>query len=677
MASRTNRRGLTAKLSVGSTVPMVVIMAIMGAATVLLVRSNAERLVERNARNTLELVSYLMDVEFTGTVRSYLRSKAEGNRDLMELFYRRAQAGELSEAEAKAQYAALMLDPDYGRVGTTGYLAAVTTAGILEIHPLSPGVDASVHAFMQSAMRMRNGYLEYEWQNVGEAVPRLKAGYLAYFEPWDLMVWASSYKSEFLSLVNLSELRERVSQITVDQEGYVFLIDESYGLRAGRDPLRVSFALSSAAAGASGGTGQAAGAGVAAGAGQTAELVMGPREGAYTLHTEVGRVRVELRREPTIGWMMVVVTPLRTYDRMVTVLAALVVATVVFSALFIHLFVRLLVGRNLRPMHAMREVVDSISHGDLTGTVPIVSRDELGDIARLFNRVVEEFGAVLIKMRSVIEVLSEAVQNLSTSTQEIASTSNEQAAAVKEVLSTMEDADRLSKGVEVKVQEVARIAGNTKENVQRGFELIQTSLRKMDEIRTTNAETISGIKTLGDRIESIWDIVNIINGIADQTKIIAFNAELEAAAAGEAGKNFQIVAGEIRRLADGTVDSTNEIKVKINEIQHASDKLIIASEEGTQRIREGWDVSNNIRGVFEDVLSSSEISANSAGEISRSMRMQVASFEQIFLTLKQISESIDSFVESTAYTTEVSEQLKGIADAFKAQVGSYTVRGEN
>ena len=72
-------------------------------------------------------------------------------------------------------------------------------------------------------------------------------------------------------------------------------------------------------------------------------------------------------------------------------------------------------------------------------------------------------------------------------------------------------------------------------------------------------ETISGIKMLGEKIESIWDIVNIINGIADQTKIIAFNAELEASAAGEAGKNFQIVATEIRRLADSTVSSTNEI----------------------------------------------------------------------------------------------------------------------
>jgi methyl-accepting chemotaxis protein len=322
----------------------------------------------------------------------------------------------------------------------------------------------------------------------------------------------------------------------------------------------------------------------------------------------------------------------------------------------------------------MQAVADQVSSGDLTGRVEANADDEIGDVSGLFNRIMDEFAELLHKIKAVISMLGESIQNLSASTQEIASTSNEQAASVKEVLSTMEDSDRLSKGVEVKIQEVARIANHTKDNVQRGFELIQSSLGKMEEIRSTNAGTLSGIKTLGDLIETIWDIVNIINGIADQTKIIAFNAELEAAAAGDAGKNFRIVAGEIRRLADSTVDSTNEIKVKINEIQHASDKLILASEEGTQRIREGWDVSNNIRGVFEDVLRSSEISANSATEISRSINMQVLSFEQIFLTLKQISESIDNFVESTSYTTEVSDRLKSISESFKTQVDAYTLR---
>lgn len=649
MSTARHRRGLTAKLSLGSTIPMVLVMAVMGLTTILLVRTNTERLIARNADGTLFLLQTLISSEYTRSVQGYLRGKAESNRDLMALYDRRARNGELSAAAARREFEAALLDPTYGKVGTTGYLAAVSTRGILEIHPLSPGVDASGLAFMQQAMAMRNGYLEYEWKNVGESEARLKAGYLSYFAPWDLMMWASSYKDEFLTLLDLDALRATLESVVVDDTGYLVLVDPDGAIRAGRDRLGVV---------------------------PTLPLnEQGPAAAVFRATAE-GRTRVQYGPDGSIGWTIVVVNPMTAYDRMMRLLQLIIVATVIVSALMIHLFVRLLVGHNLRPLDQIATLVDQVAAGDLRGEVEVSQDDEIGAIAEQFNRLIGEFAAVLLKIRSVITVLSDSVQNLSTTTQEIASTSNEQAAAVKEVLSTMEDADRLSKGVENKVLEVARIAANTQENVAQGFDLIKTSLAKMEEIRTTNADTITGIKTLGDRIESIWDIVNIINGIADQTKIIAFNAELEAAAAGDAGKNFQIVAGEIRRLADGTVESTNEIKVKINEIQHASDKLIIASEQGTQRIREGWDVSNHIRGVFETVLSSSEISASSAGDISRSMKMQVASFEQIFLTLKQISESIDSFVESTAYTTEVADHLKEISTAFKTQLDVYTIEDE-
>lgn len=649
MRSSHSHTGMARRLGMGVIIPMVVMMALTGVVMLVTVRSNLDELMEQNAAGTLALVGELVDSEFTGSVRSYLRGRGETARDLLAWHHQQFLRGEISEGEAYRRGAEVLLDEDFGRIGTTGYLAAVSTQGILEIHPLSPGVDASGAQFMQEAMAMRNGYLEYEWQNVGETEARMKAGYLAYFEPWDLMVWASSYKSEFLDLLDHEGLHERIAAIPLDHGGYVLLVDDDRQVRAGEDAFGV----------------------MASWMGELSDSTV------QFAQTPGGRVRMQSRQEDVLGWSVVTVIPMRRYDRLTTFLRVMVLVSVATTVLLMILVIRLMIVRTLRPMQVMKHVVEQVTSGDLTGTVPVNSGDEIGEIAGLFNRLVQEFSTVLQNIASVIAVLSEAVQSLSTSTQEIASTSNEQAAAVKEVLSTMEDADRLSRGVGTKVDEVARIAGNTQENVERGFNLIKTSLGKMEEIRTTNSDTIAGIKTLGERIESIWDIVNIINGIADQTKIIAFNAELEAAAAGDAGRNFQIVAGEIRRLADSTVASTSEIKVKINEIQHASDKLIMASEEGTQRIREGWDVSNTIRGVFEEVLSSSEISAASAQEISRSMKMQVSSFEQIFMTLKQISESIDSFVESTMYTTEVTERLREISDSFQGQVARYALREEN
>ncbi len=164
----------------------------------------------------------------------------------------------------------------------------------------------------------------------------------------------------------------------------------------------------------------------------------------------------------------------------------------------------------------------------------------------------------------------------------------------------------------------------------------------------------------------------MINGIADQTRIIAFNAELEASSAGDAGKNFQIVATEIRRLADSTVASTGEIKDKISEIQNSSDKLIIASEDGTEKISEGWELSDKLQSVFKEVHDSSELSAKSAEQIALSIDQQVSAFEQILLTLKQISEGIDSFVVSAKATTDASARLRDLADSLHGVIEEST-----
>lgn len=133
------------------------------------------------------------------------------------------------------------------------------------------------------------------------------------------------------------------------------------------------------------------------------------------------------------------------------------------------------------------------------------------------------------------------------------------------------------------------------------------------------------------------------------------------------------MASEIRRLADNTVASTTEVKNKIREIQHSSDNLIVSSEEGTDKITSGWELSNSIEGIFNEILSSSEISASSADQIVLSLKQQVSAFDQILQTLKQISEGIDNFVISTKSTTKASIALKEMASRLNSMVDEYIV----
>jgi methyl-accepting chemotaxis protein len=217
------------------------------------------------------------------------------------------------------------------------------------------------------------------------------------------------------------------------------------------------------------------------------------------------------------------------------------------------------------------------------------------------------------------------------------------------------------------------MSAETREYVEQGSDIIKNNLEKMNEIKQKNADTIAGIKSLNEKINNIWEIVNIINDIADQTKIIAFNAELEASSAGEAGKNFEIVASEIRRLVDNTMSSTREIKSNISEIQKASDDLIVASERATEKIKQGGELSINAGKVFDEILSSAEKSTNSIEQIVLSIEQQTSAFSQILIAMKQISEGIDSFTVSTKSTSGASESLKQTSESLSQIVEKYKV----
>ncbi|MBQ3669969.1 MAG: hypothetical protein II921_00640, partial [Treponema sp.] len=149
--------------------------------------------------------------------------------------------------------------------------------------------------------------------------------------------------------------------------------------------------------------------------------------------------------------------------------------------------------------------------------------------------------------------------------------------------------------------------------------------------------------------------------------IIAFNAELEASSAGEAGKNFHIVATEIRRLADGIIGGTKEIKEKINEIQQSSDNLILASESGTEKIAQGYERAKILSARFESIKNASEVTAASAKDISTIIQQQAVASEQILITLRQISAGVENFTAATENISTAAQNLKTIAGDLNAQ----------
>lgn len=275
------------------------------------------------------------------------------------------------------------------------------------------------------------------------------------------------------------------------------------------------------------------------------------------------------------------------------------------------------------------------------------------------------FKVITMRIQKTQKVVSENLLSESTTlaeaTKQSAATSHNQSAAVKEIVATMHDSTELANSIGEKIKEVTTLAEQSRDAVVSGNQALQNNVNELLNIKNTNMQTIDGIKELNKKINGIWDIIGIINNVADKTKIIAFNAELEASNSGEAGKNFHVVATEIRRLSDNIIDSIKEIKEIITEIQNASDTLIQDSEKGTIQIDNGCESAKSLETEFESIMQSSKTTADSSRQILSNVEQLTGASEQIFIALQDIAKGIESFSQNITSVSTSSESVKDIA----------------
>jgi len=197
----------------------------------------------------------------------------------------------------------------------------------------------------------------------------------------------------------------------------------------------------------------------------------------------------------------------------------------------------------------------------------------------------------------------------------------------------------------------------------------------MTEISSDNQSGIQEIVELGRKSKEITKIMGIINTIANQTKLIAFNAALEAASAGESGKRFGVVATEIRRLADNVFQSTEEIEGKINEILEAVNRLVISSEKSSKGIRDGLEHTTHTNAILNDLVSGAEATADAARQISLSTQQQQTASSQVVTALRDIEEGVRFNSGSIQQTSEISRNLTEMAVKLGKLVGEFSVGG--
>ena len=249
-----------------------------------------------------------------------------------------------------------------------------------------------------------------------------------------------------------------------------------------------------------------------------------------------------------------------------------------------------------------------------------------------------------------------------------ASFSLELSSSVSEISATMEEFSSSAILISNHSQGVADSAAQTLQRTRQGVAEVEALMEKMKEIYNDNQVNIQEIVALGHKSKEVNKIMEFINSIASQTRLIAFNAALEAASAGEAGKRFGVVALEIRRLADSVMESTKEIETKSNEIVAAVSRQVVASEKNTKGIEEGMAYSERTVSIIYDIETAADQTTDAVQQIVLSIQQQQTAGEQVLTALRQIKQGTNDNTAMIQQTKTISKELANLAEELERVV---------
>lgn len=352
-----------------------------------------------------------------------------------------------------------------------------------------------------------------------------------------------------------------------------------------------------------------------------------------------------------------------------------------------------LTGSLIRPLVDFQRQLKDITYSlDLSRRVSTDDKAELGDLANQTNELLERLSRAIAAVARNAQALTQVADRLGKTaglsgvqgsdidheaSQTMAAAVEEMASSVAEITSTMEELSTSSTQIADHSQSVVDVANQTLERSRKGSAAMQLLQSKMQDIRSDSEQSLTEIMTLGAKSKQINKVMELINTLAAQTKLIAFNAALEASSAGESGRRFSVVASEIRRLADSVTDSTQEIEAHTDDIQTAINRLVVASEKGASSIEQGVEASISTAQDLEALLKAASQTSSAAQQISLSTQQQKTASGQVVMALRDIDTASSRNAHSVRSITDISQDMIHMSAELNALVQEFTLTNKD
>lgn len=329
-------------------------------------------------------------------------------------------------------------------------------------------------------------------------------------------------------------------------------------------------------------------------------------------------------------------------------------------------------GRISKPLSELNEKVERIACGDLCVRVDSDGGDEIGLLSRNMHKMMESYHSIINGILSSVDELTHTVEVLKARAEKTAEGAREQSGQASQIATAAEEMSQTITDIARNASVASDTSADAKNVAGEGEEIAGKAVETVNRVYTATVELATMVEKLNNRAGEIGNIVTVITDIADQTNLLALNAAIEAARAGEQGRGFAVVADEVRKLAERTIKATTEISAKIGAVQSESEQTTKSMAEASDEVTKATEFIRNVGNSLQAILEAVQKVRDQITQIATAVDEQSAASEEVARNIDKTSsiatdmEKMSSDVmHQVTVLLDVTKKLKGSTAGFK------------
>jgi len=356
-----------------------------------------------------------------------------------------------------------------------------------------------------------------------------------------------------------------------------------------------------------------------------------------------------------------------SYERQRNIMLAVGILAFLLGLAGAIFLIKNFVTRLNRVSAAMGRVAD----GDLSTKIQVFAKDEIGDLGRAINRTLESMHDMVTSIRDTSAQVASAATQLYATSDQIATGAEEVAAQASTVATASQEMTSTSSEIAKNCLLAVESSKQAGDSAESGAAVVQETVAEMGRIAERVKESAQTVESLGARSDQIGEIVGTIEDIADQTNLLALNAAIEAARAGEQGRGFAVVADEVRALAERTTKATKEIGAMIRAIQVETKSAVASMEEGVREVEKGTVDAAKSGQALQEILEQANSVTMQINQIATAAEEQTATTNEITSNIQQITEVVHDTANGSQESATAANQLSRHAEELQEMVNKF------